>query len=107
MSDFPSDTDRDIVDALVEHRVATVAQLSALLEVPERTIRYRLAQLRPRGYVRAVRPPADNGSAPDHWCPTRKADSWAKGNRSAQGGDRHAPSLTCYEGMSSESIHRR
>lgn len=97
MSDFLSDTDRDIVDALVEHRVGTAAHLSALLEVPERTIRYRLAQLRAKGYTRAVRPPAVKGSAPDHWCPTRKADSWATGNPSAQGGDRHAPSTTFVE----------
>lgn len=97
MSDFLSDTDRDIVDLLVEHRVATAAHLSALLEIPERTVRYRLAQLKPKGYTRAVRPPAVKGSAPDHWCPTRKADSWAKGNRSAQGGDRHAPSTTFVE----------
>lgn len=91
MSDYLSDTDRDIVDALVEHRVATAAHLSALLAIPERTVRYRLAQLRAKGFARAVRPPADKGSAPDHWCPTRRADSWAKGNRSAQGGDRAAP----------------
>lgn len=97
MSDFLSDTDRDIVDALVEHRVATAAHLSALLAIPERTIRYRLAQLRVKGFARAVRPPADKGSAPDHWCPMRKADSWAKGNRSAQGGDRAAPSTTFVE----------
>lgn len=97
VSDFLSNTDRDIVDALVQHRVATAAHLSALLEIPERTIRYRLTQLRTKGYARAVRPPADKGSAPDHWCPTRKADSWAKGIHSAQGGDRHAPSTTFVE----------
>jgi hypothetical protein len=97
VSDFLSDTDRVIVDALVEHRVATASHLNSLLEVPERTIRYRLTQLRARGFARAVRPPAEKGSAPDHWCPTRKADSWAKGNRSAQGGDRHAPSTTFVE----------
>lgn len=97
VSDFLSDTDRDIVDALVEHRVATATHLSALLEIPERTIRYRLTQLRAKGYARAVRPPADKGSAPDHWCPTRKADSGAKGSRSPQGGDRHAPSTTFVE----------
>jgi hypothetical protein len=47
--------------------------------------------------VRAVRPPADKGSAPDHWCPTRRADSWAKGERSPQGGDKAAPSTTIVE----------
>ncbi|HVM36001.1 MAG TPA: replication-relaxation family protein [Actinomycetota bacterium] len=97
MSDFFSDSDRDILDALVEHRVATAAHLSALLEIPERTVRYRLSGLRSKGYVRAVRPPADKGSAPDHWCPTRKADSWSKGERSPQGGDKAAPSTTFVE----------
>ena len=94
MTDFLSDTDRDILDAVVEHRVATAAHLCALLDIPERTIRYRLSGLRSKGYVRAVRPPADKGSAPDHWCPTRKADSWAKGERTPQGGDKAAPSTT-------------
>ncbi|MGH2828642.1 MAG: replication-relaxation family protein [Actinomycetota bacterium] len=97
MTDFISDTDRDILDALVEHRVATTAHLSALLEIPERTVRYRLAQLRNKGYARAVRPPADRGSAPDHWCPTRKADSWAKGEHRPHGGDHRAPSTTFVE----------
>lgn len=97
MREFLSDTDRDILDALVEHRVATAAHLSALLEIPERTVRYRLTQLRGKGFVRAVRPPAEKGSSPDHWCPTRKADTWAKGDRSPQGGDRHAPSTTFVE----------
>jgi DNA-binding Lrp family transcriptional regulator len=97
MSDFISDTDRDILDALVEHRVATAAHLSALLEIPERTVRYRLSGLRSSGYVRAVRPPADKGSAPDHWCPTRKGDSWAKGERAPQGGGKAAPSTTFVE----------
>lgn len=97
MSDFVSDTDRDILDALVEHRVATAAHLSVLLEVPERTIRYRFAQLKAKGYVRAVRPPAAKGSSPDHWCPTRKADSWAKGERAPGGGDKAAPSTTFVE----------
>ncbi len=97
MSDFFSDTDRDILDALTEHRVVTAAHLSALLQIPERTIRYRLAQLRGKGYARAVRPPADKGSAPDHWCPTRKADSWAKGAHRPNGGDHRAPSTTFVE----------
>lgn len=95
--DFVSDTDRDILDTLVEHRVATAAQLSVLLEIPERTIRYRLAQLKAKGYARAVRPPADKGSSPDHWCPTRKADSWSQGERAPQGGDKAAPSTTFVE----------
>lgn len=97
MSDFFSDSDRDILDALVEHRVATAAHLSALLEIPERTVRYRLSGLRSKGYVRAVRPPADKGSAPDHWCPTRRGDSWAKGQRSPHGGDKAASSTTFVE----------
>jgi hypothetical protein len=97
LSDFVSDTDRDILDSLVEHRVATAAHLSVLLEIPERTIRYRLTQLKTKGYARAVRPPANKGSSPDHWCPTRKADSWAKGERTPHGGDKAAPSTTFVE----------
>ena len=97
LSDFVSDTDRDILDTLVEHRVATAVHLSVLLEIPERTIRYRLAQLKAKGYARAVRPPADKGSSPDHWCPTRKADSWSKGERAPHGGDKAAPSTTFVE----------
>jgi hypothetical protein len=97
VTDFISDTDRDILDSLVEHRVATTAQLSMLLQIPERTARYRLTQLRTNGYTRAVRPSADRGSAPDHWCPTRRADSWAKGERAPQGGDHRAPSTTFVE----------
>ena len=97
MSDFVSDTDRDILDTLVEHRVATAAHLSVLLEIPERTIRYRLTQLKVSGYARAVRPPADKGSSPDHWCPTRKADSWSKGEHAPQGGHKAAPSTTFVE----------
>jgi predicted ArsR family transcriptional regulator len=92
-----SDTDRDILDSLVGHRVATAAQLSALLQIPERTVRYRLTQLRVNGYTRSVRPSAERGSAPDHWCPTRGGDSWAKGERPHQGGDHHAPSTTFVE----------
>lgn len=47
--------------------------------------------------MRALRPPAEKGSAPDHWCPTRRADSWAKGERSPQGGDKAALSTTFVE----------
>lgn len=47
--------------------------------------------------MRAVRPPADKGSAPDHWCPMRRADSWANRERSPQGGDKAAPSTTTVE----------
>jgi DNA-binding Lrp family transcriptional regulator len=97
LAEFISDTDRDILDTLVEHRVATTAQLSVLLEIPERTVRYRLAQLKTNGYTRAIRPSADRGSAPDHWCPTRRADSWAKGERAPHGGDHRAPSTTFVE----------
>ncbi|MGH2755800.1 MAG: replication-relaxation family protein [Actinomycetota bacterium] len=97
MKDFVSDTDRDILDNLVEHRVVTAAHLSVLLEVPARTIRYRLCLLKTKGYARSVRPPADKGSSPDHWCPTRRADSWAKGERAPKGGDKAAPSTTFVE----------
>jgi hypothetical protein len=37
-----SSTDREIVAVLSEHRVATTQQISTLLELPERTARYRL-----------------------------------------------------------------
>src|SRR5918994_4024442 len=40
-----SATDRDIVAVLSEHRVATTQQIATLLELPERTARYRLDRL--------------------------------------------------------------
>ena len=40
-----SATDREIVAVLSEHRVATTQQISTLLELPERTARYRLDRL--------------------------------------------------------------
>src|SRR4029453_151765 len=56
--------DREIVAVLSEHRVATTQQISTLLELPERTARYRLDRLW-RVWVGGGRPPyADPGSAP-------------------------------------------
>ncbi len=89
-----SATDRNIIDAHVEHRVATVAHLNALLGLPERTLRYRLTRLRELRYARAVTPPAEKGSSPDHWAPTRQADGWARGHPTPKGGERRALGTT-------------
>ena len=58
-----TDADRELVDQVVEHRRATTQQLSALLDVPERTVRYRMEKLRALGMVGRSSPPAARGKA--------------------------------------------
>jgi DNA-binding Lrp family transcriptional regulator len=86
-----TDTDRELVDQVVEHRVATTQQLAALLGMPDRTVRYRMEKLRRLGMVRRATPPVVKGKAADHWYPTKNADSWAKGTPVPRGGERQAP----------------
>jgi hypothetical protein len=86
-----TDADRELVDQLVEHRVATTQQLSALLDMPERTVRYRMERLRLLGMVGRSIPPTVKGKSADHWYPTKNADSWAKGTLVPRGGERKAP----------------
>jgi Winged helix-turn-helix DNA-binding len=54
-----SATDRDIVAVLSEHPVATTQQISTLLELPERTARYRLDRLWRLGMSGGRQPYAD------------------------------------------------
>jgi hypothetical protein len=86
-----TDTDRELVDQVVEHRVATTKQLAALLDMPERTVRYRMEKLRLVGMVDRSTPPVVKGRSADHWYPTKNADSWAKGTPVPRGGERKAP----------------
>src|SRR4029453_5923625 len=59
-----SATDREIAAVLSEHRVATTQQISMVLELPERTARYRLDRLWRLGMGGGRQPYADQGSAP-------------------------------------------
>jgi len=86
-----SSTDREIVAVLSEHRVATTQQISALLELPERTARYRLDRLWRLGMCGGRQPYADQGSAPYHWWPSRLADAFHRGRELPRGGEREEP----------------
>src|SRR3712207_468387 len=52
---------------LDQHRVMTTGQLARATETPERTVRYRLDQLREANLVECVTPGRESGSAPRHW----------------------------------------
>ncbi len=86
-----SDTDRAILWLLTAHRVATTRQIQQFVELPERTVRYRLHRLKQLRLVDAVRPYADRGSSPHHWFPTKVADAWATGAHVPRGGERASP----------------
>lgn len=86
-----SATDREIVAVLSEHRVATTQQISTLLELPERTARYRLDRLWRLGMCGGRQPYADVGSAPYHWWPSRLADAFHRGRELPRGGEREEP----------------
>jgi Replication-relaxation len=86
-----SATDREIVAVLSEHRVATTQQIVTLLELPERTARYRLDRLWKRGKCGGRQPYADQGSAPYHWWPSRLADAFHRGRELPRGGEREEP----------------
>jgi len=76
---------------LSEHRVATTQQISTLLELPERTARYRLDRLWRLGMCGGRQPYADQGSAPYHWWPSRLADAFHRGAELPRGGEREDP----------------
>lgn len=86
-----SATDREIVAVLAEHRVATTQQISTVLELPERTARYRLDRLWRLGMCGGRQPYADQGSAPYHWWPSRVADAFHRGRELPRGGEREEP----------------
>lgn len=86
-----SDTDHEILTTLSEHRVVTTQQLSSILVVPERTIRYRLERLWKLGLAGGMQPYAERGSSPMHWWPSRAADAYTRGAPLPQGGEREDP----------------
>jgi DNA-binding Lrp family transcriptional regulator len=88
-----SSTDREIVAVLSEHRVATTQQISTLLELPERTARYRLDRLWRLGMCGGRQPYVDQGSAPYHWWPSRLADAFHRGAELPRGGEREDPQV--------------
>jgi hypothetical protein len=86
-----SGTDREIVAVLSEHRVATTQQIQTLLQIPERTARYRLDRLWKLGLCGGRQPFAEKGSAPYHWWPSRLADAFHRGRELPRGGEREDP----------------
>src|SRR5437764_3304470 len=80
-----SDADKEILQFLTEHRIATTIQVQQLLGMPERTARYRLERMKRLGFAGSLRPYAERGSAPHHWYPTKVADAWAGGAPVPQG----------------------
>jgi DNA-binding transcriptional ArsR family regulator len=52
---------------LDRYRVMTTGQIARATGTPERTVRYRLDQLRDANLVDCVRPGRESGSAPRHW----------------------------------------
>jgi hypothetical protein len=74
------------------HRVVTQAQLARLFPgVPERTLRYRTRRLHELGLAGRSRPYREQGSAPNHHWPTRRADCLMRGEPTTKGGERQRP----------------
>jgi hypothetical protein len=71
--------------------VATTQQICTLVELPERTARYRLDRLWKLGLCGGRQPYADKGSAPYHWWPSRLADAFHRGRELPRGGEREDP----------------
>jgi DNA-binding transcriptional ArsR family regulator len=57
----------DLLVLLDAHRVMTTGQLARASGAPERTVTYRLNQLREAGLIDCVRPGRETGSEPQHW----------------------------------------
>jgi hypothetical protein len=77
--------DHDMLGLLQAHRVLTTPQLISLTGRPERTIDYRLTQLRKRSLVDRTRPYAASGSAPFYWWLTRTGARLVEGTSPAPG----------------------
>jgi hypothetical protein len=87
-----ADIDRRVLSVLCAHRVVTQAQLGRLFPgIPERTLRYRTRRLHELGLSGRSRPYREQGSAPNHHWPTRRADCLMRGDPAPRGGERHAP----------------
>jgi Replication-relaxation len=90
-----ADIDRRVLGVLCAHRVVTQAQLRRLFPgVPERTLRYRTRRLHELGLAGRSRPYRDQGSAPNHHWPTRRADCLMRGEPVPRGGERSQPNPT-------------
>lgn len=87
-----ADLDRRVLGVLCAHRVVTQAQLGRLFPgIPERTLRYRTRRLHQLGLAGRSRPYREQGSAPNHHWPTRRADCLMRGEPAPKGGERSRP----------------
>jgi hypothetical protein len=87
-----ADLDRCVLGVLCAHRVVTQAQLGRLFPgIPERTLRYRTRRLHDLGLAGRSRPYREQGSAPNHHWPTRRADCLMRGEPGPKGGERSRP----------------
>jgi hypothetical protein len=87
-----ADIDRRLLDVLCTHRVVRQDQLCRLFpHIPERTLRYRTRRLRDLGLAGRSRPYREQGSAPNHHWPTRRADCLMRGEAVPRGGERKQP----------------
>jgi hypothetical protein len=87
-----ADIDQRLLGVLCAHRVVTQNQLARLFpDVPERTLRYRTRRLHQLGLAGRSRPYREQGSAPNHHWPTRRADCLMRGDPAPRGGERRQP----------------
>jgi hypothetical protein len=87
-----AEIDRRLLGVLCTHRVVTQEQLCRLFpRVPERTLRYRTRRLHDLGLAGRSRPYREQGSAPNHHWPTRRADCLIRGEPTPRGGERQEP----------------
>ena len=87
-----AEIDRRVLGVLCAHRVVTQAQLGRLFPaVSERTLRYRTRRLHELGLAGRSRPYREQGSAPNHHWPTRRADCLMRGEPAPKGGERSRP----------------
>lgn len=84
--------DRGILQLVSTQRVLTQTQLARLLvDVPDRTLRYRTGRLFGLGLLGRSRPYRESGSHPFHLWPTRRADAFVRGAPVPRGGERAEP----------------
>jgi Replication-relaxation len=87
-----AEIDQRLLDVLCTHRVVRQDQLGRLFpEIPERTLRYRTRRLHDLGLAGRSRPYREQGSAPNHHWPTRRADCLMRGEPVPRGGERKQP----------------
>ncbi|HEY3866195.1 MAG TPA: replication-relaxation family protein [Solirubrobacteraceae bacterium] len=87
-----AEIDRRLLDVLCTHRVVRQDQLCRLFPaIPERTLRYRTRRLHDLGLAGRSRPYREQGSAPNHHWPTRRADCLIRGEPIPRGGERKQP----------------